>query len=142
MDRDVTICLDNDTDFKNEPPVKKHKSTNALQSKAQWVDALANELRDKYNKIQYKLWAEALDTKRHDSKGNPPIRPIWDVTRKQKVQAKNSVDTMATAFTKMAKSVASALTPAETPKPTCISPVKESRFSQPHNISPTEKINL
>ena len=47
--------------------IKKRKLSNALESKVIRVDALANELKelhkDKYSKIQYKLWAEALDVK-------------------------------------------------------------------------------
>ena len=64
VEDDVTICVD-DSDFSDDEqqPAKKPK-LNALESKAQRVDALANELREKhqgkYNKIQYKLWAEAL----------------------------------------------------------------------------------
>ena len=59
----------------------------------------------KINIVKYR--AEALDVKRHSSREHPPVGPIWD-SKKQKGQAKNSVDTMTVAFTEMANSMASA----------------------------------
>ena len=69
------VCVDSDSD--DEPPTKKSKKTpSALESKTLRVDALANELKEKhgnkFNKIQYKLWAEASDVGRHKSKEEPP----------------------------------------------------------------------
>lgn len=92
-DDDATIVVNNsdsEEEFQRQP-TKKRKVSNALESKTLRVDALANELKelhkDKYTKIQYKLWAEALDVKRHTSKEHPP----WSDSKKQKGQAKNSV---------------------------------------------------
>ena len=84
------MCLDSDSD--EEPPVKKtkhkEKMPSALECKTQRVDTLANELKEKhgnkFDKIQYKLWAEALDVGKHESKGVPPLGPIWG-DRKSKV---------------------------------------------------------
>ena len=71
----AVVCVDSDSD--DEPPTKKPKKTpSALESKTLRVDALANELKEKhgnkFNKIQCKLWAEALDVGRHKSKEEPP----------------------------------------------------------------------
>ena len=71
---------------------------------------MANELKEKhgnkFNKIQYKLWAEALDVGRHKSKEEPPLGPIWE----NKKPKKNSegIQAMTSAFTNMANTVASA----------------------------------
>ena len=61
----------------------------------------------KCNKIQYKLWAEAIDSGKYKSKSNPPAGTIWN-TNKVKLEMVEPVDAMATAFTKMADKVASA----------------------------------
>ena len=88
----------------------KKGKVNALESKIERVDMLAKELQEKhktkYTKIQYKLWAEALDVKRHTSKDVPPPGPIWD---SQQPKGLKSVDAMASAFTQMANTVVSAL---------------------------------
>ena len=63
----AVMVIDSDSDCDSDfPPSKKRKSKiSALDAKVHRVDSLANELRErhgaKYNKIQYKLWAEALD---------------------------------------------------------------------------------
>ena len=71
------VCVDSDSG--DESPSKSSKKTpSALESKTLRVDALANELKEKHgNKIQYKLWAEALDVGRHKNKDEPPLGPIW-----------------------------------------------------------------
>ena len=87
-----------------------------------------------------------LDVKHHKSKESPPVGPIWEA-KKPKSHPKNTVDTaMATAFTKMADSVASAFKVSQeskTPKPVSPmltqTPVKESSFV---GISPGRKIDL
>jgi len=49
------------------------------------------------------LWAEAIVSGKHKSDSDPPLGTIWS---KGKAKPKSSpVDTMATAFTKMADSV-------------------------------------
>ena len=105
------VCIDSDSD--GEPPTKKtkrkEKLPGALESKARRVDSLANELGEKhgkrFTKIQYKLWAEALDVGKHQSKEEPPCGPIWGNQRpanNRKKDADSSVDKMASAFTHMA----------------------------------------
>ena len=144
----VTIDSDSDVDI---PPPKKGKSKcSAYDSKVQRVDSLANELRErhgsKYNKIQYKLWAEALDVKKHNSKEVPPVGPIWNTTTVSKRSGKNdTVGEMASAFTTMANSVVTAL------KPDCMlsTPTKQapnlsemSSSACSSSISPAKRIDL
>ena len=115
------VCIDSDSD--EEPPVKraklKEKKPSALESKTQRVDSLANELGEKhgkrFSKIQYKLWVEALDVGKHQSKEEPPRGPIWgdQKTTKNTKKGTDSVDAMASAFTHMANTVATALSPPE-----------------------------
>lgn len=140
VDSDVTICLDSSDSEDDRRPAAKKCKTNASESKAQRVDALANELRekhkDKFNKIQYKLWAEALDVKRHTSKDDPPAGPIWNT---KKARKNNSVDSMATAFTDMANSVASAFT---REKPTSPKPAPVTPDVREPNVSPGRKIDF
>jgi len=58
--------------------------------------------------LQYKLWAETIVSGKHKTDSDLPPGTIWS---KGKAKPKNSpVDTMATAFTKMADSVSSVLT--------------------------------
>ena len=58
------MCIIDDSDSEDElkSTKKKQKLSNALESKVERVDALANELQQKHNEkymeIQYKLWAE------------------------------------------------------------------------------------
>ena len=110
------ICLDGDDDCEPTPKkVKVQEKLNAREVKAKRVEEIAVELRethkDKYNKIQYKLWAEAIDSGKHKSKSSPTTRSIWNNEKAKAVKIKDSsVDTMASAFTKMADSVASAFT--------------------------------
>ena len=53
---------------------------------------MANELGEKhgkrFTKIQYKLWAEALDVGKHQSKEEPPRGPIWGDQKPEKVPRK------------------------------------------------------
>ena len=72
-----------DSDSDSEPTPKKQKLP-ASAMKVQRVDKLAKELNDKhgdkYNRVQYKLWAEAIDVNQHSSKDDPPNGPIWSST--------------------------------------------------------------
>ena len=65
----------------------KKKKISALDEKAERVQNLADKLQakhgDTFNRIQYKLWAEALDVKKHDS---PPPGTIWGGTPKESKQ--------------------------------------------------------
>ena len=84
------------------------------------VAAIANELGEKhgntYNKIQYELWAEAIDVKKHESRDVPPPGSIWNNTSKKPKHSKNNeVDAMTYAFTTMANKVASAFSPRPSP---------------------------
>ena len=75
--------MDSDSDEESIRPKKRkvQSECNAYETKVQRVDALTNELRElhkeKYNKIQLKLWAEALDSGKHRSKEFPPHGTIW-----------------------------------------------------------------
>jgi hypothetical protein len=73
---------------------------------------------EKYNKIQYKLWDEALDDKQHESKDVPPSGPIWGSQKSKKSAGTRSVDTMASTFTHMVNTVASAFSPPKQEAPT------------------------
>ena len=85
---------------------------NSREAKAKRVDESAVELqgihKGKCNKMQCKLWVEAIDSGKHNSKSNPPTGTIWN-NDKVKPNAVEPVDAMATAFTKMADKVPSAI---------------------------------
>ena len=144
------VCIDSDSDDEERPPVKKskckEKMPNALESKARRVDFLANELGEKhgkrFTKIQYKLWAEARDVGKHQSKEEPPRGPIWGDQKPEKTAKKNtdsSVDKMASAFTNMANTVASAISPSVKRD----TPTKLPRLSHSEvGISPGRRIEL
>ena len=138
-DSNTVVTIDSDSDGEDLPAPKKQKM-NALDAKVLRVDKLANELQqkhgDKCNKIQYKLWAEALDVKKHDSKEFPPDGPIWGSKKSKK--APGGVSEMASAFTHMANSVASAFQPSNVKEVT--TPTKETKQSM--GISPGKKIDL
>ena len=114
---EALVCLDSESEDETQPS-KKSKMNNkekvsSFMAKTCRVDALATTLnekhKDKYNKIQCKLWAEAIDLGKHESHENPPLGPIW-CSEKPKTGKKTnkSVECMASAFTHMANSVASA----------------------------------
>lgn len=134
------VTIESDSDGDCEPVPKKQKQkVSALDAKVLRVDKLANELQqkhgDKYNKIHYKLWAEALDVKKHDSREFPPEGPIWG--SKKNVKRGGGVNEMASAFTDMAHSVASAFRPKEV-----VTPTKETPIKSGMGISPGRKIDL
>ena len=146
-DSEGCICLDSDSD--NEEVIKPKKrnvkpESNAYEDKVKRVDALANELKklhgEKYNKIQLKLWAEALDSGRHQSKDIPPHGTIWSRERR-KIGKKGteSVDVMASAFTQMANTVASAFSSRAAEKGT--SPQKNSPTFTSSTVSPGKRID-
>ena len=132
------VCIDSDSDDEPPPKKPKHKEKlpSALESKAKRVDLLANELEEKhgkhFTKIQYKLWAEALDVGKHQSKEDPPRGPIWGERKPTKSKkGTDSVDTMASAFThNMANTVVSALS--TTP------PVKANTPTKPPHLCHSE----
>jgi len=139
----AVICLDEDgVDCEPTPKKVKVQKLNAREEKAKRVDEIAVELKeihkDKFNKIQYKLWSEAIDAGKHSSKNNPPAGSIWNNEKAKAVKTTkdSAVDNMASAFTKMADSVASALTvKSQNEGP----PLKESQDSV--GISPGKKID-
>ena len=100
----------------------------------QRIDSIANELGEKRgNYVQYKLWVEAIDVKKHESRDVPLPGSIWNNTSKKPKRSKNNeVDAMACAFTTMANNVASAFssrpslsdhtTPTKEPTPSGMSP--------------------
>ena len=145
------VCIDSDSD--DEPPAKKpkhkEKLPSALESKVRRVDLLANELGEKhgkrFTKIQYKLWAEALDVGKHQSKEDPPRGPIWGEQKPTKNTKKStdSVDTMASAFTHMANTVVSALSTAPPVHVKANTPTKPPHLCHSEvGISPGRRIEL
>ena len=101
------VCVDKDT-------ISGHTGKdkiNAYEAKAKRVDALANEIREKHkekhNKIQCKLWAEALDSGKHLRGATSWINLGCESMPTKK---KDSVDAMVSAFTNMANTAASAFT--------------------------------
>ena len=90
------ICLD------SLPPPKKIKADkppNAAEQKAARVDALAVELQerhvDRFNKIQYKLWAETIDCGKHKNKDVPPAGSIWNQRKAKPQVSSEGMDAMA-----------------------------------------------
>lgn len=114
LNSNEVLTVDSDSDNDRMPPKKRRKTDEktALDAKVHRIDTLANKLKEtygeKYTKVQYKLWAEALDVKKHDSEDVPPPGPIWGNVKVRKSAANDSVTEMASAFTHMAKTVASA----------------------------------
>lgn len=97
------------------PALKKTKEqkVSAKEEKERRIDELAVKLKEKhkeYNKIQYKLWAEAIDSGQHKSTDTPPAGTIWN-TEKEKKRPKSSegIDVIASAFNNIAEKVAVAL---------------------------------
>ena len=141
---EVVDSSDSEDEVQYKAKKKKASSTcSSLEAKTKRVDTLAKELqeihKDKYNKIQYKLWAEALDVNKHTSKETPPLGPIWNSAQKKSSKT-SSVDAMATAFTHMANSVATAFSPQHTCNSE--SPLKDASNSCGISISPGRRIDL
>jgi len=82
-----TVVIDDSSSSDEEARPRKKKKVaktatlTARDQKAERVQKLADELcdkhRDTYNRIQYKLWAEALDVKQYDNMEQPPPGSIW-----------------------------------------------------------------
>ena len=117
----------NSDDDIQPPPQKQKPKRSALDEKAERVQKLADELRakhgDTYNRIQYKLWAEAMDVNKHNSMERPPPGTIRG-TPKESKRARSTSDVMSEAFTNMASTIASAFN-----KPTPSSPVSNKSTS-------------
>ena len=97
------------------PRHAKKKKISALDEKAERVQNLADKLQAKhgetFNRIQYKLWAEASDVKKHDSTELPPPGTIWGGTPKESKRTsvtQATSEAMNEAFTSMATSIVSA----------------------------------
>jgi hypothetical protein len=140
------LSSDEDRSGPSRKKVKKPNSenvsrVNSLEAKSDRVDAIAKDLKekhgDKYTQIQYKLWAEVIDTKKHTSIEEPPLGSIWK-TGEEKSRNSKGQSTLESAFTTLANSVAAAIQPAKE------SPVKHTE-QQTHStvgISPGRKIDL
>ena len=88
--RSGSIVIDSsgsDNDENRPTKACKKKKISALDEKAERVLNLADKLQakhgDTFNRIQYKLWAEGLDVKKHDSMECPPPGTIWGGTPKE-----------------------------------------------------------
>ena len=129
-----------------EPASKRKKSTtasNSIEVKSDRIEGIANDLKErhgeKYTRIQYKLWAEVIDSKKHDSMDDPPKGSIWSgLPGKQKdhTRKEGGVTEMASAFTTLANSVSAALQPKNA------SPKQQPESCDPMIISPGRKIDL
>ena len=111
-----------DSDEDPQPTSQKKKPRrSALDEKVERVQRIADELQakhgDTYNKIQYKLWAEAMDVKKHESMERPPPGTVWGVPKESK-RARTTSEAMNEAFTNMATTLVSALkSPTSAPTP-------------------------
>lgn len=81
-----------------------------------------------------------MDSKSHASKDEPPLGPIWNSSTSAKSKKSGAVDEMASAFTTMANTVATAFQPANQSTPTKdkSTPLKPSTMG----ISPGRRIDL
>ena len=116
------------SDDDTEPPPQKQKlKRSALDEKAERVQKLADKLQakhgDTYNKIQYKLWAEAMDVNKHKSMERPPPGTIWGAPKESK-RSQSTSEAMNEAFTNMATTLVSALN-----KPSPSSPISNKSTS-------------
>ena len=111
---------DDDTEL---PPRKQKPKRSAMDEKAERVQKLADKLQakhgDTYNKIQYKLWAEAMDVNKHKSMERPPPGTIWG-TPKESRRAQSTSEAMSEAFTNMATTLVTAF---NKPTPSPSSPI-------------------
>ena len=94
-----------------------------MDVKAEHVQKLADKLQAKhgdiYNKIQYRLWAEAMDVNKHKSMEQPPPGTIWR-TPKESRRAQSTSEAMSEAFTNMATTLITAF---NKPTPSPSSPI-------------------
>ena len=133
-----------DSDDDTEPPPQKQKlKQSALDEKAERVQKLADKLQakhgDTYNKIQYKLWAEAMDVNKHKSMERPPPGTIWGAPKESK-RAQSTSDAVNVAFTNMATTLVSAL---NKPSPSSPTPNKSTSSIQSEvGVSPGRLADL
>lgn len=136
-------------DVDDLPPSNKMKEqkVSAKEEKERRVDELAVKLKEahkEYSKIQYKLWAETIDSGQHKSTGHdiPTAGTIWN-TEKGRTRSKSSktIDIIASAVNNIAEKVAVAL---DTSTPSNeINSDKEKKGSSAYanaGISPRRKI--
>ena len=85
----------------------------AKEEKKRRVDELAVKLKEKhkeYNKIQCKLWAEAIDSGQHKSTDTPSVGTIWNAEKeKKRPKSSEGIDAIASAVNNIAEKVAVAL---------------------------------
>lgn len=86
------VVIESDSD--GDHPISKSGRSVHFDAKVQRIDSLASELKekhgDKFTIIQYKLWAEALDVNKHESKDVPPVGPIWNNESKKSKKSTSS----------------------------------------------------
>ena len=109
-----------------------------MEIKADRIDALANKLKqkhgEKYSRLQYKLWAEVVDCKKHTSLEKSPL---WNKQQKDESKKEGGMEQMATA-TSLANSVSAALQPMHGNQ----TPNRHAGGTDITQISPGRKINL
>ncbi len=127
----VVIDSSGSDDDTKLPPRKQKSKRSAMDEKAERVQKLADKLQakhgDTYNKIQYKLWAEAMDVNKHKSMERPPPGTIWG-TPKESKRAQSTSEAMSEAFTNMATTLVTAFNK-PTPPPGLSSPISNKSTS-------------
>lgn len=153
-----TVVIDDSSSSDEEARPRKKKKVaktatlTARDQKAERVQKLADELRDKhgdtYNRIQCKLWAEALE---YDNTEQAPPGSIWrkstkDTKRTTVSQQLSAATTgaMNDAFTSMALSIASALehSPKIHTPPRPLTPSERGKVTLEAGVSPGRLADL
>ena len=88
------------------------KKMSALEEKNERIEDFIRKLhdkhKDKFSKIQHRLWAEMLDVGTHKSMDEAPAVPMFSGAKAGK---SNQSTTLSYALTEMASSIASAFSP-------------------------------
>ena len=134
-----------DDDNTELPPRKQKLKRSAMDEKAERVQKLADKLQakhgDTYNKIQYKLWAEAMDVNKHKSMERPPPGTIWGAPKESK-RAQSTSEAMSEAFTNMATTLVTAFNKPTPPPSSPISNKGTSTIQSEVGVSPGRLADL
>lgn len=143
--KESVVLLDEDDAPAPKKKLKDDQKVNALEQKEKWVDELAVKLKEKhkeFNKIQCKLWAEAIDSGQHKSTDTPPPGTIWNNAKeKTKPKTSENVGAIANAVTNMAEKVALALNTSKSNETSSDKEKHSSTACANTGISPGKKID-
>ena len=107
------------------------------------VQKLADKLQAKngetYNKIQYKLWGEAMDVNKHRSMERPP-GTIWG-THKESKRAQSTSEAMSEASTNMVTTLVTAFNKPTSP-PGLSSPISNKSISSIQSEAGVSQVSL